>query len=297
MKVKGRRRMGRLTLFSVLVLFVALSACAPVPSREETQPHASDQRIDRSVDGEKAANRGSEPSTPRLAGGPERAVRLPAPMTLADLRHKYPNIFILNGPSSKRQVALSFDDGPDRTFTPRILDVLREHGVKATFFVIGNRVAAHPDVVARMVREGHVVGSHSWDHPNLAKLGPDKVREQLVRAEDAIYRVAGYRPRLFRPPYGSIQESGILEARDLGYTIVNWNVDSLDWKGLSAEQVATNVLAHVYPGSIILLHSAGGEGSDLEGTVRALPEIIRRLKADGVTFVTIPELLDLPYKK
>lgn len=148
-----------------------------------------------------------------------------------------------------------------------------------------------------MVREGHVVANHSWDHPNMAKMDPDKVRAQLVRAEDAIFRVAGYRPRLFRPPYGSIQESGILVARDLGYTIVNWNVDSLDWKGLSAEQVATNVLAHVFPGSIILLHSAGGEGSDLEGTVRALPEIIRRLKADGVTFVTVLELLDLPYKK
>ncbi|GAB6932611.1 polysaccharide deacetylase family protein [Calditerricola satsumensis] len=116
------------------------------------------------------------------------------------MRRKYPDDFVLNGPSRKRQVALSFDDGPDLTFTPRILDVLREHGVKATFFVVGNRVAAHPDVVKRMVREGHVVANHSWDHPNLAKMSPEKVRMQLVRAEDVIFRVAGYRPKLFRPP-------------------------------------------------------------------------------------------------
>lgn len=253
--------------------------------------------MERSVDAQQAENRVHETLTPRLVGGSEWAVRSPAPMTLADLRRKYPNDFVLNGSPRKRQVALTFDDGPDRTFTPRILDVLRDHGVKATFFVVGNRVAAHPDVVKRMVREGHVVANHSWNHPNLAKLEPDTVRAQLLRAEDIIFRVAGYRPKLFRPPYGSIQESGILVARDLGYTIVNWNVDSLDWKGLSAEQVSTNVLTHVLPGSIILLHSAGGEGSNLEGTIRALPDIIRRLKADGVTFVTVPELLNLPYKK
>ncbi|HEY8342219.1 MAG TPA: polysaccharide deacetylase family protein [Calditerricola sp.] len=290
-----RKPLGRVALLPVLVFFVVLSACAPSSLREETQPHAPEQRLVRSDDGQRAASH--ETPTPPLAGGPEEAVRSPAPMTLSDLRRKYPNDFVLNGPSRKRQVALSFDDGPDLTFTPRILDVLREHDVKATFFLIGNRVVAHPDVVKRMVREGHVVANHSWDHPNLAKLSPDKVRWQLVRAEEALSRVAGYRPKLFRPPYGSIQESGIRVARDLGYTVVNWNVDSLDWKGLSAEQVSTNVLSHVFPGSIILLHSAGGEGSNLEGTVRALPEIIRRLKADGVTFVTVPELLNIPYKK
>lgn len=287
-----RKPMGRVALSCAFVIFVALSACAPLLPREETQPRApcaAAGPVGRRTTGGK-----SQPPTPPLAGGPEEAVRSPAPLTLADLRRKYPNDFVLNGSPRKRQVALTFDDGPDRTFTPRILDVLRDHGVKATFFVVGNRVAAHPDVVKRMVRAGHVVANHSWDHPNLAKMSPEKVRMQLVRAEDVIFRVAGYRPKLFRPSYGSIQESGIRVARDLEYAVVNWIVASLDWKGLSTDQVSTNVLSHVFPGSIILLHSAGGEGSNLEGTIRVLPEILRRLKADGVVFVTVPELLNLP---
>lgn len=235
--------------------------------------------------------------TPDLAGGKEKEVRRPHPITLSDLRKKYPSVFVLNGPSSIRQVALTFDDGPDLEYTPQILDVLKEYNVKATFYVVGNRTEAHPEIVRRMHREGHEIGNHTYNHPNLIKLSNDAFQRQLRQTDEVIQRLTGYSPKTFRPPYGNINEEQIKWISSQRFTIVNWNVDSLDWKGLSADQVATNVLSTIFPGSIILQHSAGGKGEDLSGTVKALPKIIEQLRADGVEFVTVSELLNLPKSK
>ncbi|MFM1654506.1 polysaccharide deacetylase family protein [Brevibacillus sp. B_LB10_24] len=232
--------------------------------------------------------------TPNLHDGPEIAVRNPHPLSLADLRAKYKSMFILSGPSSKRAVALTFDDAPDDRFTPQVLDVLKQEGVRATFFVVGNRVEAHPDIVQRMVNEGHVIGNHSYSHPNLPKLSDADFEYQIVKTDQLIQSFAGYKPTFIRPPYGNISERQIQWLASQHKFIVNWNVDSLDWKNLSAEQIRTNVLSHVHPGSIILQHAAGGVGEDLSGTVQALPGIIKQLKNDGVKLVTIPELLNLP---
>jgi peptidoglycan/xylan/chitin deacetylase (PgdA/CDA1 family) len=236
----------------------------------------------------------SSTKTPDLAGGPEKSVRAPHPMSLADLHDKYRSTFILNGTPSRRQVALTFDDAPDDRFTPQILDVLKREGVKATFFVVGARAEAHPDIVRRMVREGHVIGNHSYNHANLPKLGDAEFRDQVKRTDRIIRSFTGYSPTFLRPPYGNINENQILWLASEHKKIINWNVDSLDWKSLSAKQVETNVLSHVHPGSIVLQHSAGGTGEDLSGTVEALPGIIRKLRSDGVRLVTVPELLDIP---
>ncbi|MCP3775510.1 polysaccharide deacetylase family protein [Paenibacillus sp. MZ04-78.2] len=232
--------------------------------------------------------------TPDLLDGPEGAIRNPHPLSLADLHAKYKSTFLLSGPSSKREVALTFDDVPDDKFTPRVLDILKSEGVKATFFLIGNRVEAHPEIVQRMINEGHVVGNHSYNHANLPKLSDVDFRNQVVKTDNIIRSISGYTPKFIRPPYGNISETQIQWLASQHKTIVNWNVDSLDWKGLNAEQVKTNVLAHVHPGSIILQHAAGGAGEDLTGSVQALPEIIKKLRHDGVKLVTIPELLNLP---
>lgn len=236
----------------------------------------------------------TQSTVPDLAGGQERKVRNPSPMSLADLRKKFHSTFILNAPSAKREVALTFDDAPDANFTPKILDVLKKEGVKATFFVVGNRAQAHPDIVRRMMKEGHVVGNHSYSHANLIKINDMEFRNQITKTDRLIKTYAGYVPHLVRPPYGNISEEQLKWLKSQRKKVVGWNVDSLDWKGLNADQVATNVLAHVYPGSIVLQHSAGGTGEDLTGTVRALPKIIRELKKDGVKLVTVPELLGIP---
>jgi polysaccharide deacetylase family sporulation protein PdaB len=203
-------------------------------------------------------------------------------------------IFILQGSSQKRQVALTFDDAPDDRFTPQILDMLKRNGVRATFFIVGSRADKHPESVRRILREGHVIGNHSYSHPNFQKLGNTRFRNEVLAANRSIRHITGRSPKLIRPPYGNVNEEQIKWLASRNFKIINWNVDSLDWKGLSARQVTRNVLDQTKAGSIILQHAGGGVGEDLTGTVQALPAIIRKLREQGMEFVTVPELLGIP---
>lgn len=228
-------------------------------------------------------------------GSYEPAAASPA-LTLSQLIRKYPQAIRTRGPRIK-QVALTFDDVPDPRFTPQILNVLKKNEVKATFFIVGARAAKHPGLVKRILRDGHSIGNHSYNHPDFSRLGLNAFRSQITRTGNILYRIAGFKPRLIRPPYGAITENQIKWAAASGYTIVNWNVDSLDWKGLPKEEVKRNILSHTGRGSIILMHGGGGVGSNLSGTIGALPEVIRNLRNRGYTFVTVPELLGIPENK
>jgi peptidoglycan/xylan/chitin deacetylase (PgdA/CDA1 family) len=227
------------------------------------------------------------------AGGPERPEERPPHTEHIDWSARYPNEIVLRGPE-RREVALTFDDGPDGEWTPKVLDQLAQFGVKATFFVVGRRCEQFPRVLRRIVSEGHVAGNHSWNHANLTKLKEEEVRSQLERTDAVIRRLTGKTPALFRPPYGALNETVIREAIRLKKKIIFWNVDSLDWMQLNARQVAANILAHVRPGSIILQHSAGGAGENLQGTVDALPIVIRALRRRGYSFRTVPQLAGIP---
>ncbi|CAI6053702.1 Peptidoglycan-N-acetylglucosamine deacetylase [Paenibacillus sp. JJ-100] len=217
-------------------------------------------------------------------------------LTLGQLRQKYADTFKTNGPSTK-QVALTFDDVPDPRFTPQVLDILKKYKVHATFFVVGSRAEKHPQLVKRMVREGHVVGNHSYNHPEFSKLSMTAFRRQILHTGDIINRLTGYTPKMIRPPYGDINEEQLRWAARQHYSIVNWNVDSLDWKGLSKEEVKQNILSAVKPGSIVLQHAGGGTGSNLQGTIDALPEVIEELRNRGYELVTLDKMLKLPKEK
>ncbi|MNO54425.1 Peptidoglycan-N-acetylglucosamine deacetylase [compost metagenome] len=217
-------------------------------------------------------------------------------LTLSQLLHKYPETFKTSGPRNK-VIALTFDDVPDPRFTPQLLSILKKYNVKATFFVVGSRAKKHPDLVKRMIRDGHAIGNHSYNHPQFVKLEMNDFRTQIIRTENIIQTLAGYKPRLIRPPYGDISEKQLKWAKNHGYTLVNWNVDSLDWKGLSKNQVRNNILAHVGRGAIILQHGGGGPGSNLQGTIQALPEVITIMRKRGYTFVTVPQLLQVSKSK
>jgi peptidoglycan/xylan/chitin deacetylase (PgdA/CDA1 family) len=212
-------------------------------------------------------------------------------LSLSELRKKYDGTFKLSGPVTEKKVALTFDDGPDEIFTRQVLDVLKQNKVRATFFVIGRRAEAHPELIARMIREGHIVGNHSYNHADLSKLSVTNFEKQIEHTQLILKPMTGYNPKLFRPPYGAINEQQVRWAMDHGYLIINWNVDSLDWKGLSADKVSRNILSANRPGAIILQHCGGGEGEDLSGSVKAIPTIIRTLKSQGYEMVTVPELL------
>jgi len=284
-------------MLSSLLCFTLVYGCA-LPN--EQQRTGEQQKLQQQRTGEQRrlqqqeAKQVKQAETPELAGGDEQRVREPHPVTLADLHRKYPRTFKLSGLPTQRQVALTFDDGPDAVYTPQVLDMLKKYNVKATFFLIGNRAQKHPEIVKRMVREGHEIGNHTYTHPNLPKILPEHFQWQIKEADNIISRQIGYHPRFFRPPYGAINEEQIKWLASQKYTVVNWNVDSLDWKGLSADKVADNILSNIHFGAIILQHSAGGKGEDLTGTIKALPKIITKLRADKVSFVTVSGLLKLP---
>ncbi|MFL6568881.1 MAG: polysaccharide deacetylase family protein [Chthoniobacterales bacterium] len=183
-------------------------------------------------------------------------------------------------------VAMTFDDGPNPTLTPKLLDLLAKHHMKATFFVVGQNAADHPDILKRAVHEGHEIANHSWSHPNLGKMGDDAVRRELQKTDDAITAAIGTRPTLMRPPYGSItarQKSWIHES--LGYRIILWDVDPLDWKRPGPSVVAHRIVSEAKPGSIILAHDIHAP------TIEAMPDTFDQLEAKGFKFVTVTELL------
>jgi len=189
-------------------------------------------------------------------------------------------------------IALTFDDGPSATLTPKLLDLLAAHHIKATFFVIGENVAEHPEIVARAAREGHEIGNHSWSHPNLAKMSDDNVRSQLRRTDDAIRGATGNRPTLLRPPYGSITAREKRWIHDeFGYRIILWDVDPNDWKRPGPAVVRSRILKETQPGSIVLSHDIH------PGTIEAMPSTFDALKAKGFKFVTVSELIRMAKPK
>ena len=195
------------------------------------------------------------------------------------------------GSTKEKKIALTFDDGPDSTYTKQVLDILKQHQVPATFFVIGNQVHRHPDVMKRIVDEGHVVANHTWSHPNLMKVSDTKVRQEITKTYQAVEKVTGKKMAMLRPPYGAVKGKEKV-IQQMGISVIQWDIDTLDWKpGQTPDQIIKSVVHHVSPGSIVLQHSGGGDRS---ATVQALPQLIQNLKQQGYQFVTVNELLDIP---
>lgn len=187
-----------------------------------------------------------------------------------------------------RRVALTFDDGPDPQRTPAVLDLLARQGVRATFFVVGARAEAHPELVRRMVAEGHVVGNHSYTHSWRFPLRSlDRTMEELCRTGEVLHRITGLRPRLFRPPFGVTNPTIARAVRRLGLDPVGWSIRSLDTMGQSPERVAARILRRLHPGAVILLHDR------CAGSERLVGLLVEGLRSRGLEPVTLPELFDI----
>ena len=183
-------------------------------------------------------------------------------------------------------IAMTFDDGPSAENTPRLLEILKQRNIKATFFLIGQSAAANPDIVRRILAEGHEVGNHSWTHPQLSKLSDDRVTAEITKTQDAIKDASGYTPTLLRPPYGAItprQREWI--ANQFGLNIILWSVDPFDWKRPGASVITQRILSQVRPGAIILSHDIHKQ------TVDAMPATLDALIAKGYKFVTVSQLI------
>lgn len=234
---------------------------------------------------------------PQLEGGSETVNRKTQATANHILRKKYPHKLYLNAQVDEKKVALTFDDGPDKRFTPKVLDVLKNHHVKATFFVMGARAKGHPDIVKRIVKEGHAIGNHTYWHPNLVKISHERIEKEVKDTEAVIAELTGVYTRLFRAPYGSLTEDIVEKLASLNYSIFGWSVDSLDWRQLPPKEISINVLSDVHPGAIILYHDGGDWSMDLSGTIQSVDYVITTLKEKGYEFVTVPELLNIEGKK
>ncbi|WP_250005003.1 polysaccharide deacetylase family protein [Actinoplanes sp. M2I2] len=186
--------------------------------------------------------------------------------------------------SGSRVVALTFDDGPHPAYTPQVLKLLRKHQVKATFFVIGQYAAAHPDLVRSIVADGHAVGTHTWSHADVSRLPAGRVRTEVGRAVDTVATTAGRAPEFFRAPYGSWSRTTFEVCAALGQTSIAWDVDPRDWENPGAAVIRSTILNQVGNRSIVLTHDGGGDRAQ---TVRALRSVLPVLLDTGYRFVGV----------
>jgi peptidoglycan-N-acetylglucosamine deacetylase len=201
---------------------------------------------------------------------------------------------ITRGPSSVRSIALTFDDGPAAPFTGQVLDLLRERGIKATFFLCGKNAEKYPELARRIAEEGHQLGNHTYSHPFLYFKRGRFIAGEIDRTQAAIEKSAGVRPRVFRPPFGARWPSLYPVLRQRGLDLVNWSVPGYDWQ-FGTEKIVAAVTKRLRPGSVILLHDGLETPShrriDQSGTIRALPAIIDAARSQGLDFVTLDGLL------
>ncbi len=177
---------------------------------------------------------------------------------------------------------LTFDDGPNPTWTPQILEVLKQYHAQATFFVVGQQAAQYPDLVQDITDAGHIVGNHTWSHRSFEGMGRAEFEDEVRRTVDSLGPLSGAISPLLRPPYGTISEAGRAWAAELGLQVVKWDIDSRDWaEGPTAEGVSSLVISQAAPGRIVLMHDCGG---DREATVAALQIILPTLGQDGYVF-------------
>ncbi len=186
-------------------------------------------------------------------------------------------------------VAMTFDDGPHASLTPQLLDILLERQIRATFFVIGSRVAPHARILRRIAAEGHEIGNHTWSHPSLSALGDAGILTELDLTTRAVHEAVGRPPVVMRPPYGNLTgRQRLMVHAERNLPTVLWSIDPEDWRRPGAAIVASRIVTASHPGGIVLAH-------DIQiGTVRAMPATLDALIARGYEFVTISELIGWP---
>ena len=199
------------------------------------------------------------------------------------------------GQTEEKIVALTFDDGPHPVYTPRVLEILETFGVKATFFLIGRQSRSYPEVVQQIKARGHEIENHSDNHLfYLPWLPAERMRQEIVAAQETIHRITGSYPSFFRSPLGWVSDDLVAVCRELKLPIINGSVKVGDVSLPGTEYIIQAVLDKTRNGAIIILHDAGGVGSyrDRTQTLEALPIIIKNLKDQGYKFVILKELIN-----
>ena len=195
-----------------------------------------------------------------------------------------------------KQLALTYDDGPNDPHTLRLLEVLAKHSVRATFFLIGRYVQQRPEIARAVARAGHVIGNHTFTHPLLIFKSAADTRRELSDCRAALQECVGEHSNLFRPPFGGRRPSTLRIARELGLQPIMWNVTGYDWNAPPAAIIEQKISRQIRGGNVILLHDGGHKqmGTDRSQSVLATDHLIERYKSEGFEFVTIPQMLQEP---
>lgn len=277
---QGEPGLPKFSRRTFMALSAALGSSCSMASSEKPGPTPPVASADPTAAPTKTAPNRSY-RTPQVQGPVPRNPDLNLPATGASSGITFSRVSV-----TQPYIAMTFDDGPHPKNTPRLLDMLRERNIKATFYVIGSNVDLYPNVLRRTVSEGHEIGNHSYKHPVLSKMSDSAVREELSKTRDAVARAAGVQPRTMRPPYGALlqrQREWIHE--EFGYPTILWSVDPLDWKRPGPAAVTSRILTGTTPGAIILSHDLHA------GTVDAMPATLDGLLRKGFKFVTVSQLL------
>ncbi|MEG4090629.1 polysaccharide deacetylase family protein [Microcoleus sp. Pol12B4] len=190
--------------------------------------------------------------------------------------------------SQQKAIALTFDDGPWPKTTTQILDILKENNIKATFFWVGKYLQNSPEIGKQVAEAGHAIGNHTWNHEYL-QYNENGASREIDRTSSLIEDLTGIQTSMFRPPGGILNNGLTAYAQKKNYAVVMWSADSFDWRTLT-ESLIDNVMRQANSGGIVLMHDGGGNRAR---TVKALPDIIARLRNEGYSFVTVPELLQM----
>jgi peptidoglycan/xylan/chitin deacetylase (PgdA/CDA1 family) len=196
-------------------------------------------------------------------------------------------------PRSTKQLALTYDDGPNDPHTLRLLEVLAKHEVRATFFLIGRYVQQRPEIARQIAEAGHAIGNHTFTHPLLIFKSADEIRQQLSDCRATLEDAVGQHSNLFRPPFGGRRPAVLRIARELGLEPVMWNVTGFDWNAPPSAVIEAKVTKQIRGGDIILLHDGGHKqlGADRSQTVQATDRLIAKYKTEAYEFVTIPQMV------
>ncbi len=292
------RRLIWLSGAAALAASLAVSGCASKAKKKKnaeaarTSKHPYVAEVSKSKRGFGKPRSGSYPGRNRNGSLPETAIAGAGASGSASLRFhpryaqsksSYSSVNI-----NRRCLAMTFDDGPHPKLTPRLLDILRQRKIRATFFVIGQNAKSYPGIMRRMAAEGHEVANHTWTHPYLTRMSDSAVRSQMQRTHATIVETTGKPPTLMRPPYGatnSRQKEWLL--REFGYPTIMWSVDPKDWQRPGVSAVRNRLVAGARPGAILLAHDIHAP------TIAAMPGTFDALLKRGYRFVTVSELIAL----
>lgn len=267
------------------------TACSNAVTQEEPRSHTAPVTAPDQMRLAQTNPSRTNPSQPTVQTSPTSTNTSASPTNSAPTPTSKPRVTYNSVDIDQPYVALTFDDGPHKTLTPKLLDILKARNIKATFYVVGRNVNAYPEIAKRIVDEGHEIANHTWSHPYLTKLSDSGIRSEVEKTDVAILKATGVKPTNLRPPYGAMNSRVREVVYGMGYPLVMWSVDPKDWQRPGPSVVTRRLVDGASNGGILLLHDIHAP------TIQAVPSALDQLIARGYRFATVQQLIDMEMRQ